>query len=293
MEKYSFEAIEPLLTQVEQDGEVVFFTFRCPATGLEIEAPIVPGQEQLASLEEAPKEGFFGVLATIFGSEDREDWEERDYTRDEIEDAAVMAFQAVAADFVWDGARWTWWEANDAVVRFFEQLEEGAVQDKSEQDLLKRVLTEVLRSDGVVAQEEIDLFADLVGETPEGGKGLFSREPLEERELTQVKDRSVRETMLMLGYAMACCDDELAHEEVSLLERYAEALEIPDLRAWELRRFAQCYVVDERFSRVYGDGGPDPVARGEVVSAGEKIGLDLDEISKIEFRYRKRSGIAS
>ncbi len=290
VEKFSYEAIEPLVTQVEQEGEIVYFTFRCPATGLEIEAPIVPGQDGLAELNEPKSTGFFGVLESIFG-EGRDDWEEEEYSRPEIEEAAVIAFEQVSSDFVWDGTRWVFWEANDSVVGFFEQLENGPVESKHDRNLLKRILLEVLNSDGVVAEAELELFADLVGEPPQETAGLLKQAPLQDFELREVTNPAVRETLLMLGFAMACCDDELAREEEVVLERIQEALEIGDLRAWELKKFAQCYSLDERFSRIYAEGEVDPVARGEVATAAEKIGVSLDETQKIELRYRKRSGL--
>lgn len=287
-DKYDYEHIEPLITSVEQDGEVIIFFFRCPATGLEIDAPIIPGEEHLHVYDEPQKGGFFSLLENLFGGDSKAPWEQEKYSQEEIEEAAEDAFEHVAHDFVWDGNRWVWWEANDAVVSFHEQMERGPISQAYEQRLLRRVLVEVLRADGKVAKEELDFFSDILGESPEDKGGLFDYPALEKRDFEALEERRVGDTLLMLGYAMACCDGELAEAENAVLERLAGFLSIGDLRLWELKRFAQGYTIDHDFSHYYAQPQRSDEGRAVVMLNAERIGLDLDEARRIEVRYLKR-----
>lgn len=287
--QYTYEAIGPLIAGIEQNGEKVTFSFRCPATAIEVEATIIPGETQVEPPDEEKPTGFFALLDSLFGEGNAGPEEEVRYDEDEIEDAAVWAFRAVATNFFWDGQRWIWWDANDAVVEFHEQMDLGPVRTEHDREMLARVLVQVIKADGQVKPEEVDFFARTM-HFP-GGR-LPDYPTLTEEALRSVTDKRVRETILMLGYCMACCDEDLASSEDEMLEVLAEGLEIPRLKAWELKRYAQYYLIDQAFARSYRHGIPDPVKRMDALRLATGLGIDLDEAQRVEIRYRKREGIS-
>lgn len=288
-DRFDYEQLEPLITRVDQDNEVLIFTFRCPVTGLELEAPIVPGEAELAPLKPT-KSGFFSLLESLFGGDSDAPWEVSKYDRDDLEEAAEDAFRCVAANFIWENGRWIWWEANDRVILFHEMLEKADLSPPLHRRVLQRVLVETLQADGQVLQEELDLLAELTGEE---GKGSFPFTPLEASELVEVSGKSTREAILMLGYAMACCDGEVAASEEERLEILADGLEIPRLRGWELRKAAQFYILDETFHRIYSGREPSALEREQVYQMAAGIGLDDAEAETIEFRYLKRREVSA
>lgn len=288
-ERFDYESIEPLIHRVDRDDAVVIFTFRCPVTGLEVEAPIVPGDQELAPVKPT-KSGFFSLLESLFGGDSDAPWEISSYDRDDVEEAAEDAFRCVAHNFIWDGSRWVWWEANDRVIQFHEQLEAADLREATTRRILQRVLVETLQADGQVVQEELDLLSELTGGE---ARGSFPYSPLEANELAQVTGKSTREAILMLGYAMACCDGDFDAREEEHLEVVGEGLEIPSLRAWELRKAAQYYILDETFHRLYSGGQPSEVERAEVYAMAEGIGLESKDAEAIEFRYLKRREVSS
>ena len=283
--RFYFEQIEPLISRIDRDREVLIFTFHCPVTGLETEAPIVPGETMLAPPRPA-KSGFFSLLESLFGGDSNAPWEGSDYDKDDVEEAAEDAFRCVSNDFVWEGTRWVWWEANDRVVQFHEVVEQANLQEPFLRSILHRMLAEILHADGEVADSELELLNELTGSRT--GAGHYK--PLEAVDLSEVARREDRHALLVLASAMACCDGELHPLEEKRLEELGDLLDVPRLKSWELKKAAQFYFMDGIFHRLYLRD-PSEEERLEAYRMAAQVGMEPEETEMVEFRYLKRSEV--
>ncbi|MBI3928451.1 MAG: TerB family tellurite resistance protein [Armatimonadetes bacterium] len=293
MGRITFDSIEPNLVDVEEKEGLLHFSFRCPATGIEVDSVVTAAGESCGAAErQGLEQGLLGVLETMLGPPQPAPTAQAiQLTAAEFRKIAVQAFEAVESSFFWDGRRWIWWEANDAVREFVEQCTSYPVQSAEDRDVLGRMLVEVAAADRRLTPQELvflrEFFPDVL--TPEGRLRRVS--PLAAEELAGVKSRRVRQTMWMLAYALALCDEELAPEEESILDDFADAFRLPGLRSWELKRYAQYFVVDQAVARAYRKGEATPEERDVIMRLALKLGLGLEEAQNIEIRYRARVGL--
>jgi len=291
-ERFFIESVEPLIANVEQKGDHLYFVFRCPVSGFEVTAKVKPGEDIGASSSLSPaltgNPRLAGLLENALRS-GRERQAGTDYTVDEIEEAACDAFESVSKDFFWDGSRWTHWEADDRVLQFLSFGEELEDLDQEQRSVLRRVLVGVARADGQVDASEKELLETLLGsaEAAAGWEGLPSP-----AELRKLKRRSVAAAVVCLGYAIACIVGKLDEPEEEVLSAVCEAVRIGTLRQWELRRIAQAFVVDEALARAYEGGSATNEERLEVYKFGRGLGLAIPDLRDYEWRFLRRTGLS-
>jgi tellurite resistance protein len=287
-ERFFIESIEPLIAHVEQKGDHLYFVFRCPISGFEVNAKVRPGEMPGPPLSPAlsgnPRLAGLLENALRSGSERQEG---TDYTVDEIEEAACDAFELVSKEFFWDGSRWTHWEADDRVLRFMSYGESLEDLDPEQRSVLRRVLGGVARADGQVDASEKELLETLLGaDATVGWEGLPS--PIELRKL---KTRSVASAVVCLGYAIACVDGNLAKAEEEVLTAVCEAVRLGTLKQWELKRIAQAFIVDEALAGAYQGGETSNEERLEVYKFGRGLGLSIADLRDLEWRFLRRTGL--
>ena len=293
-ERFYIENVEPLITSVEQRGNQLEFVFRCPVSGFEATTRIKPGyqlsdphsgsiQPRLSHLVENALRPTTGEPARI--SQDAS----ANWTVGEIEEAACDAFQSVSTDFLWDGMRWTHWEAEDRTLEFLEYSDALEALSSSQREVLRKVLASVASADGKVKAEEEQLMQTLLGEdrpTRSSG-GLPSAD-----ELSSIGTRTLACAVVVFGYAVACVDGEFSAGEEGVLDVLCDQFGLGGLKRWELKRIAQSFVVDEAFARIYEKGSATPQERVSVFKLARGLKLADSETRELEWRFLKRSGLA-
>lgn len=292
-ERFHIENVEPLIVSVEQRGNQLEFVFRCPVSGHEATTRIRPGyqlsdpttgslQPRLHSLVENALRPT-GEPAKI-STEASANW-----TVGEIEEAACDAFESVSQDFLWDGMRWTHWEAEDRVVDFLEFADDLEALSGQQREVLRKILGSVAKASGVVKASEEQLLQTLLGlDNPIQGTGNLPSAA----ELVSFGSRDLACAAVAFGYAVACVDGQLCPAEEELLKLLCREFGIGPLKQWELKRIAVSFVVDEAFSRAYESGTATPQARVEVYKLGKGLKLSQNETKDLEWRFLKRSGLA-
>ena len=101
----------------------------------------------------------------------------------------------------------------------------------------------------------------------------------------------VRETILLMGWAMALSEGAVDTGEERLLADYAGGLGVSAARAAELRRFGEHFYLDRALKASYPNGVLDPARRAEVDAAAAELGVGADEVAEIEARFLMRHGI--
>lgn len=287
-ERFFIEAVEPLIANVEQRGEFLYFLFRCPVSHYEVNAKIRPGEDIQSTLSPSltgnPR--LAGLLENALRS-GRERQAGTDYTVDEIEEAACDAFESISKEFFWDGSRWTHWEANDRVLQFLSYGELLENLEPGQRAVMKSVLGSVALADGKVDESEKELLETLLGAGASPGSGALPSVP----ELRQLKTRSVASAVVCLGYAIACVDGQLAKAEDDLLTKVCESVGLGTLKQWELKRIAQAFIVDEALARAYQGGSASNEERLEVYKFGRGLDLSIADLREMEWRFLKRTGL--
>lgn len=280
-DRFFIENVEPLIVGVEQQGAELEFRFQCPLTDYEVVARIQPGKEPSNT-----RPALYGLLENALrGSSKSELKATVDYSVEQIEEAACDAFESVSDEFLWDGARWTHWEADDRVVQFLvysEALEDLTLQQRA---LLRKVLEAVAAADGVIEASEARMLSSLLGD----GSGPGSGQLPSINELREIKTRTQACALVCFGYAIACVDGVLSDSEEDLLSVVCDAYGLGTLKQWELKRVAQSFVVDEEFSKISEAGRPSNQDRLEVYKFGLGLGLTKEEVRELEWRFLKRS----
>lgn len=293
-DRFYIENVEPLIVSVEQRGNQLEFLFRCPVSGFEASTRIRPThqlsdpysgsiQPRLSHLVENALRPSNTEAAKI--SQDAS----ANWTVGEIEEAACDAFQSVSGDFLWDGARWTHWEAEDRVVEFLEYADALESLSAPQREVLRKVLGGVAFADGKVKASEEQLMQTLLGlDNPiHGSGGLPSAE-----ELSSIGSRTLACAVVVFGYAVACVDGQLSTSEEELLQTVCRQFGLGGLKQWELKRIAMSFVVDEAFARIYDKGSATPQERIEVYKFAQGLRISKDETRELEWRFLKRSGLA-
>lgn len=292
-ERFYIENVEPLIVSVEQRGNQLEFVFRCPVSNFEATTRIRPGYQ----LSEPTTGSLQPRLHSLVENALRPTSEpakisadaSANWTVGEIEEAACDAFESVSNDFLWDGMRWTHWEAEDRVVEFLEFAEDLERLSLSQRETLRKILSGVASASGKILAVEEQLLQTLLGlDNPiQGTGGLPSG-----AEISSFGSRDAACAAIAFGYAVACVDGQLCPSEEELLSLLCREFGLGPLKQWELKRIAVSFVVDEAFSRAYESGSATPKARVEVYKLGKGLKLTQNETKDLEWRFMKRSGLA-
>lgn len=292
-ERFYIENVEPLIVSVEQRGSQLEFCFRCPITGFEATTRVRPGYQLNDPESGSLKPRLYGLVENALRPASEAGKISQDaganWTVGEIEEAACDAFQSVSSDFLWDGMRWTYWEAEDRTVEFLEYAD--ALDDLSEpqREVLRKVLGGIAFADGNVKAVEEQLLQTLLGvDDPTRGTGELPSL----QELHSIQTRTLACAVVVFAYAVACVDGQLSSAEESLLGVLCAQFGLSTLKQWELKRIAQSFVVDEAFSRTYEKGSATPQERIEVYKLAKGLKLSQNETREIEWRFLKRAGLA-
>lgn len=317
MPEITIENVKPLVASAEQNGATMQCTFRCPTSGATVEAsaPIRKGrgiadvakQSAKRSLMWSVRRGVLGAVRSVLGYGffgrvgrdianqllgDATRKADHMYSEDEKAAAIVDAFSNVSSRFVWDGKKGHWVSvegAGDVLTEFAKQLSQAPVTEKYDRVVLARILMEIANADGHLAEEEKELLESFI--TPDLGtfEELAAKSRLSSAELAETS-APARETMLMLGWAVALSDEDLADAEQARLDEVAQGLGVDGARAGQMKQHAQLYVLDQAFESAYRNNTTD-AAKREVMALAQKLGMDPDTAERAEIRYRKRNGL--
>ena len=292
---FEYAAIEPLITRADSVGAVLSCRFTCPVTGRGVDATADLRAAADTMKSRSPWSGLSYTLAHLLGVAQAERAASAPVSSDVREAAAVRAFRSVSSVFRWEREkeRWVAGDATDREpTRFEQQLNVHPVRGGEDHETLMRLLVAIAEADnGVSAPESAFLrpFFPTMGPTIEE---IQSR-PMPDAERLRAIPKGRRESILMICWAAALCDDDLGIEEKALLESLTSDLEVSVERAAELRVFAARYLLDRIVEDVLADFVMTIEEEDRVTLAGIKLGLPLAEIQGVIRRFRERRGLAA
>lgn len=291
-ERFYIENVEPLIASVEARGKELEFVFRCPLSGFEARYSLQPGLH--LNKPEVPLSSRFAealdksTQVKALGVEAGDLAPASDWTVSEIEEAACDAFEAVSSDFLWDGMRWTYWEAEDLVAEFLDLIDCLQALSSSSRRVLQVVLGATAFADGSVKASAKTLLLSLLDSELTLSK---SAAPTEEA-IGELGSRTVIAAAITLAYALASSDGTLSKSQEDIFDVICARAGIGALRQWELKRMAISFVVDECFTKAYERGQARGGIRGQAYALGTGLGLTKSEVRDVEWRFLKRAGLA-
>jgi hypothetical protein len=210
----------------------------------------------------------------------------------EQKQGVVDAFITVAHQFIWDGNRMTWIShaaISEAMSDFERILAEAPIAHPYDRAVMARMIVEIARGDGRISSEENSWLTEVI--TPELGdiQSLASRPPLTPAELGSTSQGSVRQSLLVLAWAMALVDEEMSDQEQSLLDQFAGGLRLTRNETTVCRKAAQTYILDQAMERMFAWGGHDEYARAQLYGLATRIGMPVEEAQEAEARHLRRN----
>lgn len=304
-----FEHVERLLREVEQHGEHLKCVFACPVSDRTIEssAALVRGEGlrdlggEPGSLGGALREGFARAVTSAFGagflakrSATKSTGGAARFSQDEKKLAVYRSFQLVSSRFVWNGLERRY-VAADAVpelaTEFSLQLCRAPVTEPYDESVTARMMAEVATVDQKLAEAERELLERFVNNEIGTVDELLERAALRTTELSEVSKGAVRDTMLMMVWALAVIDERLHDSELELIERFARGLEISPERSTELKAYAAEFAVDRALELAYPDAEREDLQYASARSLATKLGVSRADAERMDIRVRKRLGV--
>ncbi len=311
----TYENVGPLVAAVDDLGGAALVTFRCPATGTEVKsqgeypkpgiADKVGRVARAGALDRARiglvrtvqrTAGTAGTLGLAVGETaarkavaGRSDDQPRHSER-ATEGAVLSAFAEVADQFRWDkaGGRWVSRDAAGGDRSPFDaHLDAHPVTADYDRRMLARILATIVGAEGGTTEDERAMFAALAPGTDLNA--LIAQWAPAVTELEATQPGAVRETMVLLAWAVAVTDEQLSPRETELLDWYPAALGVAPARAAELRAIALRHVVEQTVAELARDGLDAAAVRAEVEPLGERIGLGAGEAASVTKDYFERN----
>ncbi len=313
MSNLTFQAIEPLVASKEVLRSSVSVTFRCPETDTEV--PSTGTLKRMDSVKstaarsvkknlwsslrrsvtkavsDALGSGAAGRIARdVTNTTMRQGEQKTAFSKEEVQNGIVEAFKAVQASFKWNASNETWVGVKKPANKFEERLAESPVTERYDQGVLARTLIELSAADGEISADEIAFISDFID--PELGSvdELSKRDPLTAAELSETSE-GARQSILMLAWACAMCDEELADAEVARLGEISNALGFDDATQTGLRQDAQKFLFEQALAGVYAGGSRDDEAFTAAQEAAGKMGIQTEEVQRMDAGYRRAAGI--
>ena len=316
MNQHSIEAIKPLIQTLNIQGRTVAITFQCPVTGKQFSARhhqqqdrTIGGQAMKSfqrsamyaiqtAVSQAIRSVFgYNLLGRTAGDITRQTISgasrnlHNSMSTKEQEQAIVKAFQSVAKNFVWDEKNARWVSAQglqNTLSPFDQQCNQYPVKHPYDLQTLSRMLVEVASVDGTITKEESDWLINMLDPAHGSIESISKRPSLSNAELNQTSAGGVRETMLMLTWSLALCDEDFADSERQLLLQYGKNLGLSALQIGAVQSKAQQYILENALEYMFASGTQDHFSRQHLLELSSKIGLSQREAMEVEAKFQRR-----
>jgi hypothetical protein len=170
----------------------------------------------------------------------------------ELEDVTMRAFEQIAPNLAMVDGRWVAALRNEHPGEFFErQLSAAPITESYDLEVLVRVLLEVSRSDSTWRVEEKAFLQQVVKDETLIAR-LQKAPHITVAELAEVSSVQVKQTILMLAWAMAYADGSLDPEEMSRLTHLCRGFMLPEQRVRELQLASKLSLLDRYLDSLRG-----------------------------------------
>ncbi|QDV05779.1 hypothetical protein Poly30_12810 [Planctomycetes bacterium Poly30] len=309
----TYSSLEPLISSKEVRGTSVSVVFTCPETGVEVpstgslkRSSTVKSQATrsvkknlwsslrrsvTSAVADALGNGAAGRIARDVANSSMAQAEQKTaFSKEEVQEGVVGAFTAVQAKFKHNPSTGAWTAIKKPANGFEKRLAEAPVTERFDQGVLARALVELSAADGEISADEVAFIADFID--PELGtvEDFARRDKLTPAELSETSE-AVRGSIMMLAWACAMSDEELADAEVARLEELSTGFGLSAEQSSAVRNEAQQFLFEQALGGVYAGGQRNDEAFQAAKEAAGKMGIDEERVTQMDASYRKLAGI--
>jgi hypothetical protein len=153
------------------------------------------------------------------------------------------------------------------------------VESGYEQEILSRFLVHIAGADGKITPDEREMLADVIPSKFGSILEIQSKDQVSRIEAEEISS-DVKETVYLLGWAMALADYDVDAGEVRILNTYGEIFGIPDHRKEKLELLAKKYCLEQAIT--------EETSRDELFKLADGMNLDRDEAERCMISFRKK-----
>lgn len=313
MSQLNYTQIQPLIDQVDVQNRSVRVSFRCPITGEQVQSSYTLRQQQGGISSTVERSLMYGVqsaisqtIRSVFGYSifgriagdiarqgvyNAQRDSRNNLSESEKQQAIVAAFQSVSSRFYFDAQRNHWVSKNaqkELLSPFDLQLQQAPIAHNYDRQLLTRMLVEIAMADGHLAPAEENWLMSFLDPSSGSIQEIAQRPQLTSAELQMASKGPVRQSLLMLSWALALADQEFAASERQRLMVFAQGLGLNQSQVQAAEHAAQDYVLDQAMRTAF-QFGHDNYARQHIYQLGSRIGMSQDKVSMAEAQFLRRN----
>lgn len=314
MPQPTYDLLLPLISQEELRDNTVYVTFQCPVTGAHAQSSAAVDKggrtsQWVRSLEGRAASQLRWSLANMVRSALGGGYVGRagssmvheattgtagvaKPTQAQRRAAVVQAFRQVQNQFTWSAGRngFVHGSAQPEQQTGFSQTISGLrITQPHDRQVMARMLAEIAVADGHVDDEERLLVDAFTGGDLGSVEQLLQYPLLAPAELAHVS-ADLRESMLMLAFAVAYADQVLERSEWDRLQELAAGMGLQGERVDRAAELAREYVIDQLLDAAWADGQADEQERARIYAVGHSLGMDQASVHALETRAVQRRG---
>jgi len=313
----TYANITPLIVDITESGRSIQVVFQCPISGTQIPARASVSRDNSIgaqvknsaqrSLMYAIQREVGNILRSVFGNNTlgrtASDISRRTMysassqvmnglSKKEKEEAIVKAFLSVQRKFTWDQNRQQWISSDSlrqTMSPFQQQQHAHPISHPYDITVLSRMLVEIAMADGQMTRSEREWLMMLFN--PEYGtmEQIAQHPKLSSAELANTSSGGTRTTLLMLAWAVALCDEDLAQTEQIKLQEFGRGLQLSSQESVRAKQLAQSYILENAIEYIYSSAlGNGNFSRQQILTVGANIGLSESEALDIEAKVKRR-----
>jgi hypothetical protein len=194
------------------------------------------------------------------------------------------AFKEIQSRLRLVNGRWVRAYKEEHPGEFFDrQLRANPIVETYDIEVLVRVLLEVSRSDSELRVEEKAFLEEIVSDVATIDR--LSRAPnVTVAELAETSSVEVKETILMLAWAMAYADGRLDYEEMTRLSQLCRGFMLPEKRVRELQMASKLFLLDRHFQNLKDEVSGQQL-KEDFEKKAQEWGLDDQQLQTLRSWY--------
>lgn len=225
--------------------------------------------------------GIAGNTASMVGNEVvRQQTSGANFSVADKQRAVVEAFTAISFQLYFDEEDKQWKIAR-RLSDFEKRIKSKPITNAYDKKTLARLLIEMAKADGQIAQEEKEFFTEFLDEDTGTFAELMREASLSRVELEEVS-REAKENVFMITVAVALADKDFDEKEEAKLNEVSDMMGIDQRQKDDLIRIAQNYTIE---SAIQLSG---QMSRDEIYVFADKIGMPREEAERAKVRLEKR-----
>ena len=153
------------------------------------------------------------------------------------------------------------------------------VDNGYEQEILSRFLVAIAGADEKITADEREMLAEIIPSKFGSIQEIQSKDQVSRIEAEEI-DKDVRETVYLLGWAMALADFDIDAAEVKILNTYGEIFGLADHRKEKLEILAKKYCLEQAIT--------EETSRDDLFKLADGMNLDRDEAERCMISFKKK-----